>query len=448
MYNRSNDIDGIAGLNSDMQVYELATQAWGPVAVNVSFDVPVTDGDNLVPIRAFQAWKCHGDVFPNASFEQGCQPFSDVTNLKPETPEALYALFPAPKPADYIIGDPVYANELCMPTADSSKWWIIRDDSPTTHDSLNYTKEFNLAANSDILYIAPSGEDMCDQVVTKVTKPVEEEPSKCQFIKEIVDGTDENGTYREVIFADGCSFKIYDGKDGADGAPGAPGRDGADGKDGVDGTNGKDGKDGKSISVERTYVDDNGNTVVVFDNGDEIVIKPGQSPTNIYIIEKTVQGDGSTIIKFSDGSEVVIPADNSGAGSNGATSSFDDNAFNSSNTVNGSAGAGAGSSLEQCIANPAVAAALIAIPAFVIGPKIAQQLNIPIVGEIQQQIRKVQGDLGIQNDELNRLAAKFRINPEAATAIGATAAGMAVIALLLTPSVCGDKSIAASASSA
>ena len=56
--------------------------------------------------------------------------------------------------------------------------------------------------------------------------------------------TADGETFWELVFSDGKTITIHNGKDGADGKDGANGKDGKDGADGADGKDGEDGKDG------------------------------------------------------------------------------------------------------------------------------------------------------------------------------------------------------------
>lgn len=97
----------------------------------------------------------------------------------------------------------------------------------------------------------------------------------------------ENGY--KIVFTNGKSIELVNGKDGADGDPGKDGADGApgaDGKDGVDGAPGADGKDGdsffKSVTVTAEFVtvvlNDEAQTTFVLPKAVKIVIGDAEAP--------------------------------------------------------------------------------------------------------------------------------------------------------------------------
>ena len=97
----------------------------------------------------------------------------------------------------------------------------------------------------------------------------------------------ENGY--KIVFTNGKSIELVNGKDGADGAPGKDGADGApgaDGKDGVDGAPGADGMDGdsffKSVTVTAEFVtvvlNDEAQTTFVLPKAVKIVIGDAEAP--------------------------------------------------------------------------------------------------------------------------------------------------------------------------
>ncbi|MDE6300567.1 MAG: CotH kinase family protein [Muribaculaceae bacterium] len=67
-----------------------------------------------------------------------------------------------------------------------------------------------------------------------------------------------------IVFSDGSSINVYNGKDGQDGADGKDGQNGTDGKDGQDGA---DGKDGLTPPVPLLQVTPDGFWTVSYDNG-------------------------------------------------------------------------------------------------------------------------------------------------------------------------------------
>lgn len=81
----------------------------------------------------------------------------------------------------------------------------------------------------------------------------------------------ENGY--KIVFTNGKSIELVNGKDGADGAPGKDGADGKDGANGADGAPGADGKDGdsffKSVTGTADYV-----TIVLNDEAETTFVLP------------------------------------------------------------------------------------------------------------------------------------------------------------------------------
>ena len=82
---------------------------------------------------------------------------------------------------------------------------------------------------------------------------------------------------------------------------------------------------GESITVESTTVDEDGNTVIVFSDGTSITIpagedgnpgRTGQDGESITVENTTVDEDGNTVIEFSDGTSVTIPAGEDGQDGN------------------------------------------------------------------------------------------------------------------------------------
>lgn len=378
------------------QTYQIATEAWDPVAVNVTYSLPVEEETTYAPIRAFQAERCNYSPGAGTSiFAQGCSNILSERGVSSTNFDEWNAIFTQPINGNNVSENGLEGTYWCQPTKDTGDWATIGDDTRNA-GYFSYSEEFRLTGNPDITYVAPSNEDQCDQVAATITKETEPTPepgddeAKCEplTIKEVKEGTDETGrTYREIIFTDpDCDpIKIFDGVDG------------------------KDGEDGKSLTV-----------------------------VNIIDLDNASQRS-----EFSDGSTVIIPGSKPGDSTDVQGGSSDINIGNG-NTFTSS---GSSSSLGQCLANPAVAAGIIAIPALIVAPTIAQQINLPIAGEIRKQTNELQKGLGIHNDELARLAAQFRIDPAAARALGTSAAGLAVLGFLFAPGVCGDNSIAGALSS-
>lgn len=88
-----------------------------------------------------------------------------------------------------------------------------------------------------------------------------------------ISGVSSESGKTTILFTDGTSVVIRDGKDGADGSDGKDGNDGkdgvdgADGADGSDGSDGKDGADGKDGERPLVAIDDDGHWAVSYDNG-------------------------------------------------------------------------------------------------------------------------------------------------------------------------------------
>ena len=108
----------------------------------------------------------------------------------------------------------------------------------------------------------------------------------------------ENGY--KIVFTNGKSIELVNGKDGADGAPGKDGADGAPGADGKDGVDGAPGADGdsffKSVTVTAEYV-----TVVLNDEAQTTFVLP--------MAVKIVIGEAEDVILIAEQATVpvVIP---------------------------------------------------------------------------------------------------------------------------------------------
>ena len=85
-----------------------------------------------------------------------------------------------------------------------------------------------------------------------------------------ISGVSSESGKTTILFTDGTSVVIRDGKDGADGS---------DGKDGNDGKDGADGKDGERPIVA---IDDEGHWAVSYDNGATFVKITGSDPDPAY----------------------------------------------------------------------------------------------------------------------------------------------------------------------
>lgn len=107
--------------------------------------------------------------------------------------------------------------------------------------------------------------------------------------KYAVDAVEEIENGYKIVFTNGKSIELVNGKDGVDGAPGADGADGADGAPGADGKDGVDGAPGadgdsffKSVTVTAEYVtvvlNDEAQTTFVLPRAVKIVIGEADAP--------------------------------------------------------------------------------------------------------------------------------------------------------------------------
>ena len=110
----------------------------------------------------------------------------------------------------------------CTATYDDS---AIRKDIADLQKRMEEVEKRLDAINQDI-----SG---LKEIVTAIEKG-----NKLLSVNEI---TLDGETFWELVFSDGNTISIHNGKDGKDGKDGADGKDGENGKDGKDGENGQDG---------------------------------------------------------------------------------------------------------------------------------------------------------------------------------------------------------------
>ncbi|MFD1440774.1 collagen-like domain-containing protein, partial [Lacticaseibacillus hegangensis] len=88
---------------------------------------------------------------------------------------------------------------------------------------------------------------------------------------EVKPHTDGNGDVDGYTFTlNGVDYTVKNGKDGVDG------KDGKDGEDGKDGVNGTNGKDATPLTVTGSFIDEDGNTRIIFSDGSTVLVKKGE----------------------------------------------------------------------------------------------------------------------------------------------------------------------------
>ncbi|PTK31821.1 SGNH/GDSL hydrolase family protein [Staphylococcus hominis] len=196
-------------------------------------------------------------------------------------------------------------NQMKFPSKDY-KTIIINGSA-----SLGSLKEINIISADDVKnrFISEAKKELSadiDQLVSeKLNKYVTEnqEDLKGQSISIASHEFDKNGNLN-IIFSDETSIQIPKGKDG---------------RDGENGRNGNDGQDGHSVNVDHVEYDEDGNTVIHFNDGKSAIIKKGvqgergedglNGKDGISVSIKNIETDnsGNKIVNFTDGKSVTIP---------------------------------------------------------------------------------------------------------------------------------------------
>ena len=139
-------------------------------------------------------------------------------------------------------------------------------------------------ADGETPYVGENGNWWIGEVDTNV--PATGADGEAGESIEIVSSTvDPETRVTTVLFSDGNTVVIPAGQDGAQGA------------------------DGESVTVDSSELNADGDLVVTFSDGTEVIVPrgaDGEDGAALTILEQSVDADGNTVIEFSDGTTVTV----------------------------------------------------------------------------------------------------------------------------------------------